>query len=149
MGRRLARWRALDWRDRGRLSACAVGLGIVHASLALLGYARTRRVVESLSWHPGPHRADAGEIEDARALAQLAAIAGRHGLVETTCLRRSLLLYGWLRRRGLQPVLQLGVGEHTGPFQAHAWIELEGVALLPGDAGHRAFTRPAHPAPGG
>lgn len=145
MERRLARWRALGWRDRGRLLACMAGLGVVHGSLGLMGYARTRRVVESLSRHPRPRMAQAGEIEDAKALAQLAAVAGRHGPVQATCLRRSLLLYGWLRRRGLQPVLQLGVAERTGPFEAHAWIELEGIALLPIDAGHRPFTRPARP----
>ena len=70
------------------------------------------------------------------------AIAGRHGAVQATCLRRSLLLLGLLRRRGLRPVLQLGVAGRSGPFQAHAWVELDGERLLPGDAEHRPFSRP-------
>ena len=47
MGRRLAGWRALNWRERGLLALRAVGLTGIHAALALLGYRRTHRVVEA------------------------------------------------------------------------------------------------------
>ena len=147
MGHRLQRWRALDWRQRLRLVGCSLGLALVHASLALAGYARTRAMIERFSNHPYPRAATAAERADARDLARMAAIAGHHGAIEATCLRRSLLLLGLLRRRGLRPVLHLGMKEREGPFQAHAWIELEGSPLLPGDTGHRAFTAAAS-APG-
>ncbi|MBN8491246.1 MAG: lasso peptide biosynthesis B2 protein, partial [Burkholderiales bacterium] len=68
--------------------------------------------------------------------------AGLHSLGEGACLRRALLLHGWLRRRGLQPVLQLGVPAEGGAaFRAHAWVELEGAPLLASDAGYRPFKR--------
>lgn len=142
MGRRLDRWRTLDGRERRRLLGCIVGLPLVHAGLAIFGYKRMRSAVERWSQHPAPRPANAEEVADAQALARLAAIAGRRGMVEATCLRRSLLLYGWLRRRGLRPQLQLGVPESTVPrdkFEAHAWVELEGIRLLPGDADYRPF----------
>lgn len=139
MGRRLARWAGLSWPDRSRLIGCAIGLPLVHAGLAISGYARTRGVVERLTRHPRPHPASPAELAEAKSLARLAAIAGRHGAVEATCLRQSLLVYGWLRRRGLQPLLQFGVRELDGPFQAHAWVEVDGDRLLPVDAGHRPF----------
>lgn len=141
MGRRLDGWRALNWRERRRLVACVVGLASLHAALAVLGYQRTRKLVEYCSQHPQPRAATAQEITDAKALAQLAAIASHHGAVEATCLRRSLLLLGWLRRSGLRPRLQLGVKEHAGPFLAHAWIELEGQRLLALDDDYQAFVR--------
>lgn len=141
MGRRLDRWRALRGRERRRLVLCAIGLALVHACLAVFGYARTRRAIERWTRHPAPRKATAEEFADAQAMARMATIAGRHGAVEATCLRRSLLLHGWLRRRGLHPVLQLGVAEQTGPFQAHAWVELDGEPLLPSDAGYRPFSR--------
>ncbi|KAF1695320.1 lasso peptide biosynthesis B2 protein [Pseudoxanthomonas koreensis] len=142
MGRRLARWREMDWRDRRRLLGCVAGLWPLHASLAVLGYARTRRLVERLSMHPSPQPASEADLADARALARLAASAGLHSLGEAACLRRALLLYGWLRRRGLRPVLQLGVPAHAdGPFRAHAWVELEGAPLLTSDAGYLPFAR--------
>lgn len=143
MGRRLDRWRELDWRERRRLLGCTLGLPLVHAGLAVFGYGRMRNAVERWSRHPAPRPANAEEIADAQAMARIAAIAGRRGMVEATCLRRSLLLYGWLRRRGLRPVLQLGVPETPAPgapFQAHAWVELEGTPLLPTDTAYRPFT---------
>lgn len=139
MGRRLAGWRALNWRERGLLALCALGLTGIHAALALLGYRRTRRTVEALSRRRTPRPASPDELAAAQRLARLAAIAGRHGAVEATCLRQSLLVYGALRSRGLEPRLHLGLKPADGPFQAHAWVELDGQRLLPGDAGHLAF----------
>lgn len=144
MGRRLQRWRALDRRDRTRLLGCVLGLWLVHASLALLGYGRSRALVERLSTRVPTHPASAAELADAQALARLAASAGHHGMGPATCLRRALLLHGWLRRRGLHPVLQFGLPADApapvaGAFSAHAWVELEGQRLLDADAGYRPF----------
>ena len=151
MGRRLQRWRALDGRDRWRLIGCVVGLWFVHASLAVFGYGRTRRMIERVSRRTPARAATSAEIADAQALARLAASAGANALGEATCLRRALLLHGWLRRRGLRPALLLGLPTNApapaaGDFSAHAWVELEGVPLLESDAGYRAFV-PASPAP--
>lgn len=144
MGRRLDRWRALSWCDKGRLPICVLVLWILHAGLTLFGYGRTRRMVERLSRHPAPRQASPGDIANARTLAVLTAIAGRYALPgDASCLRRSLLVHGGLRRRGLRPVLQLGTKEHQGPFQAHAWVELEGDRLLPSDEGYRPFAPPS------
>lgn len=144
MGNRLKRWRALRWRDRFGLSACAAALLAMHAALALFGFRRTRRCVEALTARDAPRTAGASTIADAQALANLAAIAGRHGAVTATCLRQSLLLYGWLRWRGFNPTLQLGVLPQGGPgFEAHAWVELEGVRLLQADQGFRPFRHTA------
>jgi len=138
----------LSWRERGQLVACTVGLATIHAALALFGYRRTQRIVEASSRRT-PHPASRAEIAAAQNLARLAAIAGRHGAVQATCLRQSLLVYGWLRLRRLQPVLRLGIRPDVAlnrtadstapPLQAHAWVELQGTRLLPSDDGHVAF----------
>ena len=151
MGRRLQRWRALDGRDRWRLTGCVVGLWFMHASLAVFGYGRTRRMIERGSLRTPTRAASAAEIADAQVLARLAASAGRNAMGEATCLRRALLLHGWLRRRGLRPALLLGLPTNApapapGDFSAHAWVELDGVPLLESDAGYRPFV-PASPAP--
>ena len=141
MGRRLQRWRALDARDRWRLTGCVVGLWFMHASLAVFGYGRTRRMIERGSLRTPTRAASAAEIADAQVLARLAASAGRNAMGEATCLRRALLLHGWLRRKGLEPALHLGVPKDAAPgaLRAHAWVELEGVPLLESDAGYRPF----------
>ena len=117
------------------------GLSVLAPTRALLPAAPIVYLADSAGF-PYGERSEA-DIADAKALAELAAIAGRHGMVEATCLRRALLLYAWLRWRGLRPVLLLGVMERGGPFQAHAWVELEGERLLPSDAGYRPFASPA------
>ena len=65
----------------------------------------------------------------AQTLVELAAIAGRHGLVRATCLRQALVVTTLLRRRGLDAQLQLGVQQAGEQFGAHAWVELAGAAL--------------------
>ena len=136
MPRRLRAWRALSTPDKLRLLLCAALLPVMHAALAALGYRRTRALVEALT-RRRQRAVDQAAIDAARALARLAAIAGRHGVVEATCLRQSLLVYGWLRLRGLNPTLELGVKDSTQPF--HAWVALGGCRLLPSDAGFIAF----------
>ena len=139
MAHRLRAWWALPRSDKGRLLCCAIGRACIHSMLACIGYARTRRLVEAATHRNTYRHASPAQVEYAQALARMAAIAGRHGAVQATCLRQSLLLYGWLRRQGLQPQLHLGIADRNGPFQAHAWVELEGTPLLSLDTGHRAF----------
>ena len=49
---------------------------------------------------------------------------------DSRCLVRSATLAGLLAHRGLAGVVVLGV-RPGGSFAAHAWVELDGVALLP------------------
>lgn len=43
------------------------------------------------------------------------------------CLDQSLILFFFLRRRGLLPTFRIGV--RPLPFAAHAWVELDGTPL--------------------
>ena len=140
--------REMDARDRWRLTGCVIGLWCVHASLAVSGYGRTRSMIEHCSKRADPRRATDAELADAQALARLAVSAGHNTMGEATCLRRALLLHGWLRCKGLDPALHLGLPVDAAPatVRAHAWVELEGVRLLESDAGYRPFA-PASPAP--
>lgn len=57
---------------------------------------------------------------------------------DSRCLIRSLVLVRLLARRGIESSLVIGI--RPGPeFAAHAWVEREGVALLP--AGGTAYER--------
>ena len=116
MPSRLRKWLALDWRARLRLLAMILALPVIDASLRLWG-----------------------------SLATLASIAGRHGVMEATCLRQSLLVYWWLLRVGLAPELQLGVRQTPDQLDAHAWVVLEGHALVNGAVLHKPFLRATRP----
>lgn len=133
----LRHWRRLDWAQRMRWLACAFGIALIHAGLAALGHVRLQHWIEVLT-HRRTRMAGPEDLKAARELAALAASAGQRLLGQAACLRRALLMHGWLRLRGLRPVLHLGMAAER-PFRAHAWVELEGVLLLDSDAGFRAF----------
>lgn len=139
MPRLLARWRALAADERGLLLGLMAGLPVIAALLRLLGVMRTMRLLERTSGGAAPRRADPFEVSDARRAAQLTALAGRRGLIAATCLRQALLLYWLLRRRGFAPELKLGVRNDGDAFAAHAWIELQGMALGEGEAAYLPF----------
>jgi hypothetical protein len=52
---------------------------------------------------------------------------------DSRCLVRSLVLSDLLGRRRIAAHLVIGVRNGT-TFEAHAWVEMCGIALLPGDA---------------
>lgn len=125
----LRRWAELPAGDRLRLPLMMAALPLVSFWLQRSGYQRTRRMVERLSLNPRPQAATEADLAYARRMAWLAALAGRRGPMEATCLRQSLLVYGLLRRRGLSPEIKLGVQGGTTGFDAHAWVELDGHPL--------------------
>lgn len=141
MGVRLRGWLALSWPGRGRMLLLMLGLPLIAAALRTLGYVKTRRWLEELSRVEPGRTPTPAELDAAQDLAQLAAIAGRHGPVAATCLRQSLLVYWLLRRRGLAPELKIGVRKHGQRVDAHAWVELEGTALAPAEITHRPFPK--------
>jgi hypothetical protein len=73
------------------------------------------------------------------------------------CLIQAMAAAMWLRQYGYQPQLRLGVAPPDGqpaadrgePFRAHAWLELDGKAVVGGNAGEFvAFPLPSdYPAP--
>ena len=57
-------------------------------------------------------------------LSQLAALSGG------TCLQRSLLLYRVLSRAGADPTLVVGFERSDDRIRGHAWVVVDGTALL-------------------
>jgi Transglutaminase-like superfamily len=49
---------------------------------------------------------------------------------DSRCLMRSLVVLGMLARRGVETRLVIGVELESG-FAAHAWLERDGIAVLP------------------
>lgn len=142
MGSRLRRWFALPPAERWLFLRLLLGLPVIAGLLRVFGYVRTQSLLRRLS---GRRPLRAGTIEDlqrAERLAALTALAGKRGLLAVTCLRQALLLDWLLRRRGLASEIRLGVRKRDGDFDAHAWVELAGVALGQADLRHQAFAGP-------
>lgn len=69
------------------------------------------------------------DLEFAQRCTDLTAIAAHNGLYQANCLHQSLPLCRLLRLYGLHVQLRIGVLPGFRPFQAHAWVELDGVPL--------------------
>ncbi len=129
MAGRVRGWLALTWRERAQFVGLVIALIGVHGVLAMFGYMRTRRWLEHASARTDWREPDVDDLANARRLAELTAIAGRHGLVTATCLRQALVVYACLRRQGLDAELKIGMRKGGAAFDAHAWVELGGHSI--------------------
>lgn len=139
MPRALRQWWRLAPADRWRLLGMLALLPVASLGLRLFGFRRMKAFVEWSSPLRAPRPADRADQARAERMAELAAIAGRRGVIEATCLRQALLVHWWLRRQQLAPVLRLGVDRIGALPDMHAWVELDGRPLAQRDLRHRPF----------
>lgn len=119
----------------------------VDLALRVFGYHRLRSFAERLSpvvMNPDPS-AEAPSMQRAFEIARAVSIAARRGFFRATCLRRSLLVWWWLRRQGIPSSLCFGVRTSAGKLEAHSWVEYNGT-VLDDSADVRNQYRPLHEA---
>lgn len=126
LARRLLR---LPWAEQWRLAMLAMLLPAVDVHLRHRGLKATRERLAQLRRQRPARMPTDKDQRAAQRLAELAAIAGKRGLYANTCLRQALIVHWWLRRRGLPAQLVIGAQPGQGELDAHAWVELAGVAL--------------------
>jgi hypothetical protein len=130
--RNLTKFRQLPPDERWLLVRSILFLPVIHAALRVLGYSRTRRCLETwLPLSPGKEKIIPEEerLQRAQEIARIIAIAAVHGFNPATCLRRSLLLWGYLRGEGIDGRVCFGVRMLNGTLEAHAWVEYQGVVV--------------------
>jgi Transglutaminase-like superfamily len=123
-------WR-LSGAERGIALEAAAALTATWAGLRLFGFRHWNNLLARLATTgsqnlraPGP-----GTIESARAIACLEGSAARSLLLRTNCLEQSLVLWWLLRRRGMDVEIRMGARKEAGRFEAHAWVEFDGMVL--------------------
>ena len=57
----------------------------------------------------------------------------------STCLEKSLALWWLLGRQGVASAVRIGARKNSAKFEAHAWIECDGVALNEPEEPHRHY----------
>jgi hypothetical protein len=124
--------RRLTWRDRWLLFQAGLLVPVLGLSLRVVSFRRTYSVLRRLapaSDHVLPTDA---ETASARVLqvAHVVAMASRHTPTPNSCLHRSLALWWLLRRRGFDSHLRFGARRQQGGFEAHAWVEHNGVVVF-------------------
>ncbi len=130
---RLHAFLALCGEDKRLLiEACARSL-VAWSALKLLPFAW---VISSLGIEPSAaRRADPVLLRRIRWAVEAAA---RHMPLSLTCLPQALAASWMLQVRGFAPRMHYGVAaSEVHGFEAHAWVELDGIPVI----GHRAATR--------
>jgi len=121
------------WRTssdaRGIVLEAACALTAARVSLHAIGFRRCKTAIERLTPAVRNGLSRRPEIEFAHAIGRWESAAARHLPFTTNCLDRSLALWWLLRRRGIAADLRIGGRKQNGQFQAHAWVELDGVVL--------------------
>ena len=121
----------LSWNETKLLAQSILLLLVIHIGLLLIGYSALRGMMEKLL----PTKPENKELSDTeiihrgREIASIVSIAAKHGLFEAGCLRRSLLVWWFLRRDGIQSDLRFGVRKINHIIEAHAWLDYRGVVL--------------------
>jgi hypothetical protein len=59
-------------------------------------------------------------------------IAARRGFFQATCLRKSILVWVFLRRSSIQSSICFGVQLKDSQLEAHAWVEHYGFVINDG-----------------
>ena len=131
----------LPRRDRRQLFQSFLLLPAIHLGLLSLGYYRLRGLMEKLSPLPAtPASTSESEVvQRAGEIAQIVAIAAGHGVYKATCLRRSLLVWWFLRREGIQSQIRFGVHMSDHGLEAHAWVERAGIILNDSATVHESY----------
>jgi hypothetical protein len=119
------KFRALSIRDRLNLLLFSALLPLVDAGLRGMGYRRFRGFLAAHPRQLAKYRGTEIEaIEVSKHISYLVSVASGYGLFHFSCLRRSLLIWWLLRRKGIQTDLRIGVKKQEGQLYAHAWIKL-------------------------
>jgi hypothetical protein len=123
--------RQLPRKERRRLIQSVLFLPLIHLALLSLGYYRLKGWMERSSpLHDIYSSAlESERLQRAREVARIVYIAAEHGIYKATCLRRSLLVWWFLRREGIPSDIRFGVRMQDRKLEAHAWVECHGVVV--------------------
>ena len=136
-------WRAF-WRLRPDLQGfaleSAVVLTLTWLGLRSLGFRRWRKLLSVLT-PAAPRTVEISEslLDRYRAMARVEQSVARHLPFRSNCLDQSLALWWMLRRRGVAAEMHIGGRKEASNFEAHAWVEAGGNALLDGAEVHPHF----------
>lgn len=121
-------WR-IEPKQRTLLLQALVLLPLVAISLKFWGLNRTQSGMVRLLPTPVMPQQSVEMLPQVLATARMVRTAARYYAPWANCLKKSLVLWWLLRRQRIASNLQIGVRNEQGKFEAHAWVEYEGMVL--------------------
>jgi hypothetical protein len=126
MLRKLKQFVLFPAADRRLLLLIAALVPFVEFSLKAFGFNRIFNLINR--WTTRPPQAEINR-EEVNKYARLMFLSYRNSPLGGKCLARSLVLWGMLRRKGIETDLRFGMKKKDGKLLAHAWIEYRGEPL--------------------
>ena len=139
MWERLRRFRALERLARNLFLRAIVLLPLVALSLRWRGFGATQATLQRFLSNAHAEHDPALVNKDAAMTAHIVNAADRHGLAHPSCLAKSLTLWWLLARQGISSHLRIGIRKEDEKFEAHAWVESDGIALNEPDEHHHHY----------
>ncbi len=139
MWERLRRFSALERPAQELFLRALLLLPLVTLSLRWRGFRATQAALQRLLRNAGQESATGPADKNASITAHMVNAADRHGLVHPSCLAKSLTLWWLLGGQGISSQLRIGIRKENEKFEAHAWVERDGIALNELDEPHQHY----------
>jgi hypothetical protein len=138
----LRRFKALEPRARGLFLRAAVLLPCISVSLRLRGFRATqsslqKRLPKALSGLCD--ESNEVQTEPATLTARMVRSAAHRTWGNPACLEQSLALWWLLGRQGIASSMRIGTRKSAEKFEAHAWVERDGMALNEPEEPHKHY----------
>jgi hypothetical protein len=138
----LRRFKALEPSARGIFLRAAVVLPFISLSLRVRGLRATQSSLQKLLPTDGSNCSpglDSTTKQRTALVARMVRSAAYRGLGAANCLDQSLALWWLLGREGIASSVRIGTRKTGGKFEAHAWVECDGVALNEPEEPHEHY----------
>ena len=140
MWQTLQRYNALSSEARVMFWRAACLLPFVRVKLRFGGYKKTQQWLQKKL---GDRLQLSSTAQDTSPVLQMTCrmvrAAEHYSPGQATCLEESLLLWYLLQSQSIPAVVCIGVRKQSERFEAHAWVEQNGIALNQQDHEHRHY----------
>ncbi len=134
----------MDADARGIFLRATAVLPVIFISLKMRGFGATQEfLLRSFPIARQTSQQDSIHVVDNRKRTELTSrmvnAAIGHVWRASTCLEKSLALWWLLGRQGIACEVRIGARKQGGKFEAHAWLERDGVAVNEPQEEHRHY----------
>jgi len=122
--------RALSIEEWRLLLVSIVLLPLTALALYIIGFKKTKVLMTKfIPLHTENAKSGAERLKIAERVARMVTIAANHSFYSANCLKKALVIWWLLKRKGITTELKIGVKKEGDNLQAHAWVELNGTPL--------------------
>jgi hypothetical protein len=123
------RFKQLTFTEMRLILSAFFLLPFLNFLLRVIGYTRLYHLIESLTPIAEELPMTSRSLQISKSIAHAVNIGANHGVYRATCLRRSLLVFWYLRSFNMACKIRFGVRLVNGDLEAHAWVEWQDIVI--------------------